>query len=97
VENSIIDFILGFILAYLFYVIIECPFSNLIILWFKPKSVQEETHKNGVINNNNENNNSYERNKDYGHSNDIELEEGICMDRKVRLEIPNEETINIRI
>lgn len=92
IENSIIDIMVSFCLAYIFYSLIEAPFSNLMTLWLKPDLVSdaEQAQQNGNLN----------KKRDYGHTNDIELEEnigqfGAGMSNNTRIDISGDQTIKI--
>jgi hypothetical protein len=79
-----------FCLAYIFYVLIECPFSNLLTLWSKAKDKPEEQRKNGVPSKN-----ATESIRDRGHSNEIELEENIVANKNVEIDISEVETYKL--
>ncbi|CAG2168622.1 unnamed protein product [Oppiella nova] len=82
IENSIIDIMVTFCLAYVFYALIEAPFTNLMAIWLKKDTQRDDLvgHQNGAVHNKDtpapEPKNSISM-RDMGHIHHIELEEDI--------------------
>ncbi|CAG2111202.1 unnamed protein product [Medioppia subpectinata] len=78
IENSIIDFMVTFCLAYIFYSLIEAPFTNLMAIWLK-KGQKDDllSPPNGTVHNVDKPVSGAKNMmmKDMGHVNHIELED----------------------